>query len=300
MLPENFINQLLCCSCVDGMKNLPADSVSCTITSPPYDDIRTYGQHPLDFKAIATELYRITTVGGIVAWNVQDQIKGGDQTCTSFQQALFFKELGFRLHQTHVIAKNGSRCPSNGRYGTSPDFVFVFSKGKPDSINLIKDHRNKCGGKKGIFYNRTKNGAFTPPVTKTIPMWRVRSLIWEYNVGFNQTTKDRDAFKHPALMSERLAEDLITSYSRPGDLVFDPFMGAATTPKMAFLNNRQFLGMEIHHPYYTLAVQRMQKAEAEQRRRLDEFFGVHTGPQASPVFEHEIIEVGNTTGKKAV
>ena len=74
-------------------------------------------------------------------------------------------------------------------------------------------------------------------------------------------------------MPEQLAEDLIISYSRPGDVVFDPFIGAGTTPKMAIINGRGFLGMEIHRPYYDLALRRVAVGYDELHRSLEEEFG---------------------------
>jgi len=208
--------------------------------------------------------------GGVVVWVVQEAIVAGSETGTSSRQRLCFKALGFNLHDTIVLAKKGTRSPSPVRYGPPPELALVLSKGMPRYVNLIKDRRNLRAGEIGEFTTRSKAGRLKPIVRKVIPPWRVRSCIWEYNLGFNHTTCDRDAFQHPALMAEPTAEDFIISFSKPGDLVFDPMMGAGTTCKMALLNSRRFFGTEIHRPYYELAVKRMRVAEAEHRRRLDE------------------------------
>ena len=281
LIPNEFVNRLMLCDCVDGMRQLPDGCVPMTLTSPPYDRLRTYhGHSEFDFEAVAKELWRITMNGGVVVWIVADGIVGGDQSGTSFQQCLRFKELGFKLHNTIVLAKSGSHCPSKVRYGTTPEFAFVFVKGKLQYVNLIKDQPNKGAGRIGKFNNRRPDGRMTPMVCKTIPPWRVRPLVWEYCTGFGHTTLDKFALEQTALMPERVAEDMIRSFSRPGELVFDPFAGAATVSKMALLSNRRYLGMEIDKVSFRLAELRIQMARVEHRRRLDEELGIT--PTCSP------------------
>jgi DNA modification methylase len=88
-----------------------------------------------------------------------------------------------------------------------------------------------------------------------------RSNVREYATGFNTTTKGKEAFAHPALMPEALARDLIVSFSRPYDVVLDPFAGAGTTAKMAMLNGRRRLGFEINAEYVAIAHERLRNAE---------------------------------------
>jgi site-specific DNA-methyltransferase (adenine-specific) len=122
-------------------------------------------------------------------------------------------------------------------------------------------------------YARRRNGRVDKGErNSTTGLFGQRLNVWSYNVGYMNTTKDRDAYKHPALMPEAEAEDLIVSYSRPGDLVFDPFCGAGTTCKMALLNDRRYLGMEIHKRYQESADKRMNDARPKHRLRLDAYF----------------------------
>jgi len=272
MLNPQYIDRLICCDCIEGMEKLSEECIPLTVTSPPYDSMREYGGHPFDFEGIAKELYRVTMTGGVLVWVVRDQIIKGCQSATSFRQTLHFIELGFRLHETLVMKRLGSRDCQTRRYGTPPEFAFVFSKGKPRALNCIRDKRNKTAGKRHRFHSDSTLAAKAR--THTTGVWGHRTCIWEYATGYNISTKDKFAYEHSALMPEAMAEDLIISYSRPGDLVFDPMMGAATTCKMALLNDRHYLGMEIHQPYYELAVKRMRMATIKQRNRLDEFFEI--------------------------
>ena len=94
-----------------------------------------------------------------------------------------------------------------------------------------------------------------------IAAFRRGGNVWRYATGGGTTTKDKDAFAHPALMPEKLARDLILSFSVPYDVVLDPFMGAGTTAKMALQNGRHWLGFEIDAEYAAIAYQRLRNAE---------------------------------------
>jgi site-specific DNA-methyltransferase (adenine-specific) len=146
------------------------------------------------------------------------------------------------------------------RYGASLQYVFVLSKGRPKVFDPIKDIANQHAGQKKRFYNRLPDGTQVFRRDHLIPTHRMRSAIWDYDTGRQHSSTDPDAFKHPALMPEQLAADLILSWSTDGDVVLDPMCGSGTTAKMALLNNRRYLGFEIHQAYYDLAVKRLERA----------------------------------------
>ena len=72
------------------------------------------------------------------------------------------------------------------------------------------------------------------------------------------STKDREAFKHPAIFPEKLAEDHILSWSNEGDVVFDPMCGSGTTLKMAKKHKRLFIGCDISEEYVAIAKKRIE------------------------------------------
>lgn len=274
LVPKEMQNKVFCTDCVEGMRQLPDDCIPLTVTSPPYDGLRKYGRHDFDFRAIAQELWRVTKPGGVVVWVVQDAIVKGSETGTSARQKLFFQKLGFRIYHSMIFEPSGYSSVSTVRYGVSLQHIFVFSKDKPRNVNLICDRRNRSAGQWVRHAKRTVDGELRRQNRRRTRTWGVRGPIWRYSVGGHHTTRDKAAFKHPALMPEKLAEDLIISFSRPGDLVLDPMAGAATTLKLALLNNRRFLGFEIHEAYYKVARHRLSMAKEEHRRRLDEALGV--------------------------
>lgn len=238
------------------MKEIDDNAIDLTVTSPPYDDLRAYNGYSFDFEKVAKELYRITKQGGVVVWVVGDKTKNGSETLTSFKQALFFKELGFNVHDTMIYAKNNPTPTGGDRYGQQFEYMFVFTKGKPKTFNSIKEPCVKAGQNKTIS-TRKVDGSRENYKENIVAKERKKNNIWFYSIGNYCSTKDKIAFKHPAIFPEQLANDQIISWSNPGDLIFDPFSGSGTTAKMAILNNRNWLGCEISQEYIDIANERI-------------------------------------------
>ena len=249
--------------CLELMKDIPDGSVDLTVTSPPYDNLRTYNgnieQWNFDkFKEIAKELYRVTANGGVVVWVVGDATVNGSETGTSFRQALWFMECGFNLHDTMIYEKAQACFGSNLCYLQSFEYMFVFSKGKPKSINLICDRENKYATNKEHYAGkRNTDGTTTGRKIEKINKLGRRTNVWQIANGFMKSTNDKMAYEHPAIFPEQLANDHILSWSSKGDIILDPFMGSGTTAKMAKLNNRNYIGFEISKEYCDIAEERL-------------------------------------------
>ena len=244
--------------CLEVMKGIEDKSVDLTVTSPPYDNLRTYNGYTFNFEEIAKELYRITKDGGVVVWVVGDATIKGSETGTSFKQALYFKEIGFNLHDTMIYAKNnvGMYDPRNKRYKQSFEYMFIFSKGRVKTYNPIQDKPVKS---KIISrpHGRRIDGSFRKRKSDIIAKpFQDRFNVWTYFTGAT-ISKDKIAFQHPAIFPEKLAEDHILSWSNEGDTVLDPMCGSGTTLKMAKLNNRNFIGCEISSEYCDIIKERV-------------------------------------------
>ena len=228
-------------------ENLPDDFVDLTVTSPPYDDLRKYKGFIFDYKPMLEELYRVTKKGGVVVWVVGDKTHKGSETLTSFKQAICAKETGFNIHDT-MIYKKRSIPLNHNRYEQHFEYMFVFSKGKPKTFNpIMQDNKLRKSSKNEGYHNQPDGSK-----KKISAKRKEKSIVgnvWEYNVGFMNSTKDKIAYKHPAQFPEKLAEDHIISWSNEGDIVLDPMCGAGTTCKMAWLNNRKFIGIDISEEY---------------------------------------------------
>ena len=254
------LNKIYHEDCLVTMSNMKDDFLDLTITSPPYDNLRTY-KNDIDkswnknvWKEIIKELYRVTAVGGIVVWVVGDATIDGSETGTSFNQALFFKDVGFNLHDTMIYDKGYAPNTQNNRYNNCFEYMFVFSKGKPKTYNLLRESRTTKGNRKSTI--RLKNGD-TKIEERNLNTDRVLRNIWHIDNGYNRSTKDKIAFKHPAIFPEILAEKHILSWSKEGDLVYDPFMGSGTIAKACLKYKRKYIGSEINKEYILIAEERI-------------------------------------------
>lgn len=259
------INKVYNENCLDIMKRMPDNFIDLTLTSPPYDNLRDYKGYEFDFENIAKQLYRVTKEGGVIVWIVGDATINGSESGTSFKQALYFKDIGFYLHDTMIYEKNSFRYPEFNRYNSVFEYMFILSKNKPKTINLIKDKKNKYYGDKVSRRNISRqkdgslkeNSAYKNNKNKIIKEIGTRTNIWKYNTGKYHTSYDKVAFYHPAIFPEQLANDHIISWSNENDLVYDPFMGSGTTAKMAIANKRNWIGSEISSEYCKIIEQRI-------------------------------------------
>ena len=260
---DKWLNKIICGDNVEVMRQMPDNCIDLTVTSPPYDNLRTYNGFYFNFEEVAKELYRITKDGGVVVWVVNDATINGSETGTSFRQALYFKEIGFNLHDT-MIYKSEKPPLTHNRYEQKFEYMFVFSKGKPKTFNPIMiDCKYAGSNPMGTFRHTGKETQKAHKQSK-VNEFKIKGNVWEYATGFQKTTKDKIAYQHPAIFPEQLANDHIISWSNPGDLVFDPFVGSGTTAKMALLNGRNFIGIDISDEYCEIARQRLEQAQTQQ------------------------------------
>lgn len=256
------LNKFYVAESVEFMKaNMPDNFVDLTVTSPPYDNLRDYKGFEFNYKAMLEELYRVTKDGGVVVWVVNDATIDGSETGTSFKQALYAKEIGFNLHDTMIYVKNNPIPLQHNRYQPCFEYMFIFSKGKPKTFNPIKKANIHAGKNKTGSTHRLKNGSLKQMNKQgKVKDFSIKNNIWKYNVGKNHTTVDAIAFKHPAIFPDQLAEDHILSWSHEGDIVFDPMCGSGTTCKMAYLNKRNFIGVDISEEYINeICIPRLQE-----------------------------------------
>lgn len=232
------------------------NSVDLTVTSPPYDELRSYKGYSFDFEGIARGLLRVTKKGGVVVWVVGDKIKKGSKSLTGFRQAIFFQEIGFNVHDIMIYKKKNTPFMRSNGYTNCFEFMFILSKGAPKTFNPLKT-KTARQGQELLPFNKGPDGV-NKKILKELKAEKTLTNIWEYAVGLGGTTSDKIAFQHPAVFPEKLAEDHILSWSNEGDLIFDPMCGSGTTCKMATKNNRLYLGCDISSEYVDIAKKRLE------------------------------------------
>ncbi len=238
--------------CREILPQLP--KVDLVLTSPPYDGIREYGGYSFSFEGIPRLLFNSMHKGACCVWVVGDEVVNGSETGTSFRQVLKFINCGFKLHDTMIYNKGGFACPPSGnRYFQAFEYMFVLSRGKAKVFNGIREPRTTRGNR--IITKRQKDGT-TRRRQVQMSDTRLCSNVWQIDCGYNRSTKDIIAYKHPAIFPDALAERHIKTWSNEGDLILDPFLGSGTTAVAAKKLNRHCIGIEIEEKYCEIAANR--------------------------------------------
>lgn len=238
---------------VDVMRGLPGESIDLIVTSPPYDDVRTYASgHAFDFEGVAGQSLRLLKPGGVLVWVVNDGTKDGSESGTSFRQALRFQEIGLRRHDTMIYEKKNPVPLNHRRYEQAFEFMFVFSKGRLKTFNPLTEPcvtAGKIANGRTHYRDGEKLTSFAGN-GKAYKESKIRSNVWRYAVG------TEDVKGHPAVFPLPLATDHVISWSNPGDTVLDPFMGSGTTGVACLNTGRNFIGIELSPEYHAIAKQR--------------------------------------------
>jgi DNA modification methylase len=256
---KQYLNKVIQGDCLEVMKGIPDKSVDVVLTSPPYDNLRDYKGYTFNFEGIAKELFRIVKDGGVVVWVVGDATIKGSETGTSFKQALYFKEIGFNLHDTMIYRKVNPVPLTHNRYEQEFEYMFILSKGRPKTFNPITTECKYAGQKRNRKYSLTSR-EYTNEIMRVrdenqeTKNTKIKGNIFEYQVGLKYGV----ANKHTAIFPEKLAEDHILSWSNEGDIVLDPMAGSGTTLKMAKKNNRNYIGIEISPEYIDIINKRLE------------------------------------------
>ena len=254
------LNKIICGDAIEVMQGLPSDCVDLVVTSPPYDELRNYNGYSFNFEGMAKELYRVIKNGGVLVWVVGDQTIKGNETGTSFRQALYFKQVGFNLFDTMIYLKTPRGAVGNNKtYWQTFEYMFVLSKGTPKTINLLKDRENKDERDGDSGTKRLSDGSLLKLKRAGYSKYGRRTNVWKYLIGKGHSASDNIAHQHPAIFPEKLVQDHILSWSNHDDVILDPMCGSGTTCKMAKLNKRDFIGIDISSEYCKIAEERLKQ-----------------------------------------
>lgn len=240
--------------CEDNMESaIPNEFLDMVITSPPYGDARIYNGYiqPDAVYWTLEQLHRMLKTGGVIIWVVADQTKEGSETGESFKHALAAIELGFRLHDTMVFAKNNPMpCDPGKRYRQCFEYMFCFSKGTPKTFNPLTEPTKESGKTYQSFRATQEGRANVDEGIRTVQSTKRHSNIFYYTVGGGK-------WKHPAVFPEQLVEDQIRTWTNHGDIVYDPYMGSGTVAVIAEKLGRRWIGSEVNPDYCKIIEQRL-------------------------------------------
>ncbi len=247
--------------CLDILPTLADKSVDLVLTSPPYDNLREYGEGKgfnftkILFYNVAQRIVPLICNGGVLVWVVGDATINGSETGSSFEQALYFKnELGLNLHDTMIYEKDGISFPDNNRYQSVFEYMFILSKGKPNVFNPIMV-KTICHSKYAT--NRQKDGTVKGKMIQSDKRERIRGNIWRYDAGYMKSAKLKFVFEHPAIFPEQIAYDHVYSWTNEQMSVLDPFAGSGTTAIACIRLNRRYILIEKEEKYCEIAAKRI-------------------------------------------
>ena len=247
--------------CLETMARMDAGSLDMILTSPPYEDLRKYQGFSFDFARTASSMLRVLKDGGVASWVIGDRVRNGCESLTHQRHSVGFVDAGFLLRYTLIYKKKQFAQPGTAQpYWRTHEYILVLTKGRPATINTIKDRPNiHAGLVRRSHSNRQEDGTTSKRGASgaAIEEFGARGTVWEYDAGYMKSTTDKIAYEHPAIMPEKLAEDQISTWSDPGDTVYDPFMGSGTTAKAARTLKRRWIGSEISAKYCRLAERRL-------------------------------------------
>lgn len=250
------IDKIYCGDNCDLLARLPNECVDLVVTSPPYDKLRNYSGAAWDFYGVAWQLKRVIKPGGVIVWVIADATVDGDETGSSLVQALHFKKIGLKLWDTMYFAKLNPfpRVAAEMRHASAVEYMFVFCKGKPKTFHGLMQPCVTAGKKmrsiRGMRCADGKTREKTRCVKPFVAAEKLRSNLWPYGVGQGKTG-------HPGVFPLALAIDHVTTWSNPGDLVLDPFVGSGTTALAAKQLGRRYIGIDVSPEYVAMAEERL-------------------------------------------
>ena len=242
---------------VETLRQFPDACIDLVVTSPPYDNLRTYGGHTWDFEGVARELTRVLKPGGVIVWVVADATVKGSETLTSMRQAIHFKDVcGLRMHDTMIWCKDNPVPTQHNRYQNAIEYMLVLSKGAPAVFNALK-MPTKCAGTKHKKHRSVKGGHLNNNEGFYITASeKLRNNWWVQSCG-------SPISGHGATFPLDLARDHILSWSNEGDVVLDPFAGSGTTCLAARDTGRKYVGIEINPEYVKIINRRLGLANTQ-------------------------------------
>jgi DNA modification methylase len=261
----------------ERLGEIPPASLHLGVTSPAFDDTFDYGTRwsDDDWMPLIPQLYRVLVPGGVICWQVRNQIKDGRETCSAERQVLAFERAGFWKHHT-IYQRSGIHRPLGRRYYRTITPIYIFSKGGPRFVRLLRDRENKTAGLTSRAAFRLADGTPRPMprYAYRVAELGIRSDLWDYSSGLGHTYAEPWLNVHPGIMHRYLARDLILTYSRPGEFVLDPYGGVATTAVAAILEGRRYLSIEREERFHRLAVRRVREAHLKRRAELLQELGL--------------------------
>lgn len=251
----------------DVLADVADASVCLLLTSPPYDNARTYEgtNEPVDFGELAAFALRVLCPGGVLAMVLDGAVNDGEQSVTPYRVICEWAAMpGWRLLQVLAYGRQGAPGEYVGRFRRDHEPLLVFVRDGARHV-CAKERiveramsSNATPNNQRSMTTRTRDGVRRGVTSKRADAFdaKHRGSLWWY--GSNGHGHDPSASTgHPATFSERFAIDAVTVWSNPGELVCDPFAGSATVGRACVDLGRRFVGAERVPKYHAIGTARL-------------------------------------------
>jgi len=257
--------------CLDVFKNMPDNFINLIVTSPPYADQRksTYGGISPDkyvewFLPISKELLRTLNPKGTFILNIKEKVANGERHTYVMELIIEMRKQGWLWTEEFIWHKKNcfpGKWPN--RFRDSWEHLLQFNKQKDfnmyqDAVMVPMGNWTKTRLKNLSETDKQRdNSRVGSGFGKNVSNWLGRESAYPTNVLSIATESSNK--KHSAVFPKELPSWFIKLFTKPGDLVLDPFLGSGTTSVAALQLDRNSIGIEIREEYHKLAIENINK-----------------------------------------
>ncbi len=265
----NFENQIMLGDCEKVLKTLPDNCIDLIFTSPPYADQRktTYGGIKPDeyvnwFMPKATEFFRVLKPQGTFILNIKERVVNGERHTYVIDLIHKMRECGWLWTEEFIWHKKNSypgKWPN--RFRDNWERLLQFNKNKKFNMyqeavmvpvgDWAKDRLSNLSDTDKIRDESKVGSGFG----KNISNWVGRQKVYPNNVIHLATECSNR--NHSAAFPIDLPLWFIKLFTKPNDLVLDPFIGSGTTAVAALQLGRKYLGIDTEKNYVELSNNRL-------------------------------------------
>ena len=255
------------------LKQFSDNSVDFIFTSPPYADQRkkTYGGISPDkyvewFLSISEQLHRVLKPDGTFVLNIKEKVVNGERSTYVLELILEMRKQGWLWTEEFIWHKKNSypgKWPN--RFRDSWERLLQFNKSR--KFNMYQeevmvpmgDWAKKRLSKLSETDKQRDESKVGSGFGKNISNWKNRDKAYPTNVLHMATECNNK--NHSAAFPESLPEWFLKLFTKPYDVVLDPFMGSGTTNVVAQRMKRNSIGIDILPEYYYMVREKMETVD---------------------------------------
>lgn len=268
-----FEDQILLGDCEKILKQFPDNSIDLIFTSPPYADQRknTYGGIKPDgyvawFLPKAREFLRVLKPTGTFVLNIKERVVDGERHTYVIELILEMRKQGWLWTEEFIWHKKNSypgKWPN--RFRDNWERLLQFNKQRKFNMyqeavmvpvgDWAKDRLSNLSETDRIRDESRVGSGFG----KNISNWVGRRQVYPNNVLHLATECSNR--NHSAVFPLELPTWFIKLFTKPGDIVLDPFIGSGTTAVAAVQFGRKYIGIDTELDYVDMSNERISELQ---------------------------------------